>query len=209
MRGGQIADSQARLNQNYFRDYDPAVGRYVESDPIGLYGGINTYGYVGSNPLTYVDPWGLAQCMYSIAEHSIICLANDGSSGVTSAQGISSGYGPCKNSNSCTSIKMAGPVTPDTYNVRPNTLPGRQGWWALQSSSWRSGTDGLLCRLGLKRCGFNLHLGTYSEGCITFDKNDPVAQDTFKKISNLFSADGSDNTLTVIPNIPKAAGSPQ
>ena len=33
---GQIYDSHAGLNQNYFRDYDPAIGRYVESDPIGL-----------------------------------------------------------------------------------------------------------------------------------------------------------------------------
>lgn len=44
---------------NYFRDYDPAVGRYVESDPVGLLGGINTYGYVGQNPLALVDPNGL------------------------------------------------------------------------------------------------------------------------------------------------------
>jgi RHS repeat-associated protein len=45
-------------HQNYFRDYDPAVGRYVESDPIGLRAGTNTYSYVrdvgvaGSNPVT-------------------------------------------------------------------------------------------------------------------------------------------------------------
>jgi RHS repeat-associated protein len=205
---GQYYMAETGLNQNKNRDYDAFTGRYVESDPIGLQGGINTYSYVGSNPLTYVDPWGLAQCTYSIAEHSITCVSNDGKSAVTSSQGISSGLGTCKNNNSCSSLKMLGPVEPDTYNISANTLPGRQGWWALQSTSWTPGTDGLLCRLGLKRCGFNLHLGTYSEGCITFDKNDPAAQDAFKKISNLFSADAPTNTLTVIPNTPKPLGAP-
>jgi RHS repeat-associated protein len=56
---GQYYDAETGLHYNYFRDYDPSVGRYVESDPIGLKGGLNSYGYVEANPLSSSDQLGL------------------------------------------------------------------------------------------------------------------------------------------------------
>jgi RHS repeat-associated protein len=56
---GQVYDRETNSHYNYFRDYDPQTGRYVQSDPIGLHAGINTYAYVGANPVFAYNSTGL------------------------------------------------------------------------------------------------------------------------------------------------------
>jgi RHS repeat-associated protein len=67
---GQYYDVETGLHYNYFRDYDPSTGRYVQSDPIGLDGGLSTYSYVGASPLQGTDPYGLldVQAQYGISQ---------------------------------------------------------------------------------------------------------------------------------------------
>lgn len=57
---GQYYDEESGLHYNYFRDYDPKTGRYMQSDPLGAAAGPNSYNYAEGNPLKWVDPFGLA-----------------------------------------------------------------------------------------------------------------------------------------------------
>jgi RHS repeat-associated protein len=83
---GQYSDPETGLYQNWHRDYDPNIGRYIESDPIGLAGGIGTYVYALQNPLRFIDPLGLRTCVLvtrgpsGIANHSAL-FSSQGSEG--------------------------------------------------------------------------------------------------------------------------------
>jgi RHS repeat-associated protein len=69
---GQYADAETGLNQNWNRDYDPTIGRYVQSDPLGLLGGANTYDYASSNSETNFDPLGPSAANAAVAKNSMI-----------------------------------------------------------------------------------------------------------------------------------------
>ena len=64
--------ASGRLHYNYYRDYDPQTGRYVESDPIGVRAGVNTYGYVRENPVQRIDPRGLVDWSGTASTVSVV-----------------------------------------------------------------------------------------------------------------------------------------
>jgi RHS repeat-associated protein len=80
---GQYFDPETNAHYNYYRDhYFPSLGRYGQSDPIGLLGGINTYGYVRGSPLLWGDPRGLLTCGsgwndYVVPDNPLECPFSD------------------------------------------------------------------------------------------------------------------------------------
>lgn len=67
---GQYFDIESELSYNYFRDYEPGTGRYIESDPIGIWGGIATFGYASQTPLVQVDARGLSSAVLEVGKEA-------------------------------------------------------------------------------------------------------------------------------------------
>jgi RHS repeat-associated protein len=80
---GQYFDQETGLHYNYFRDYDPGTGRYIESDPIGLQGvNANLYWYALNNPINFIDPLGLITTViitrdYGFGTHAAVYITNN------------------------------------------------------------------------------------------------------------------------------------
>ncbi len=140
---GQLFDVESGLHYNYFRDYEAATGRYVESDPIGLAGGSSTYGYASQNPINSIDIYGLsslhARVIILLGQGNIseaIVIANAGGLAIAprlqqlqgTIQGLTSRY-PLA-SNQCEKVAKgifdalkANKVKPQYLRLAPTNTP--------------------------------------------------------------------------------------
>jgi len=123
---GQLFDAESAKSFNYFRDYDSSIGRYVESDPIGLRGGVNTFGYVLQHPMNMTDPKGLITAAEGYAHY---CNGNGATLTLSMAE-----VGVNVSAGSFSAVRGAGrPCVDATYNIRDSRQYTTHGdiWWVL------------------------------------------------------------------------------
>jgi RHS repeat-associated protein len=123
---GQYEDQETRKLYNYFRDYDATIGRYTTSDPIGLRGGTNTFGYVLQHPVNMTDPKGL---ITAAEGYSHYCNGNGATMTLSMAE-----VGVNVSAGSFPGVRGAGkPCMDATYNINDSRAYTTQGdiWWVL------------------------------------------------------------------------------
>jgi RHS repeat-associated protein len=127
---GQYADAETGFSQNGARDYAPSLGRYLEPDPIGLVGGVNTYGYAKQNPWKYVDPTGTIAGADDAIEAILLCASSPACAAAATATvggicyGVNHAVGAMTRYLDSVFTNDASDVTQDTQSS--GTTPGQQ-----------------------------------------------------------------------------------
>ena len=187
---GQIYDSETGHDYNYFRDYNPAIGRYVESDPIGLFGGVNMYVYTGGNPLVYIDRYGLCW-IYSQSTGRLSHVDIYGNIDYV-AYGYA-GYGIFANDSNLQSVPNVGPLPQGYYTIGSEQTNYIHGGRVALLNSMRLTPDPSNEMFG--RGGFLIHGSATNDTNRESSEGCPVLN---KKIRNKIGT-SKDNCFIVVP----------
>ena len=111
---GQYYDKETELHYNYFRDYNPKTGRYVQADPVGLAGGTGIYLYALNSPLFLIDPLGLDSLL---ANGGILSHYNN-TGDIVGLYPYTSG----RDGVTDQAMPSKGPIPPGTYLLNPSQI---------------------------------------------------------------------------------------
>jgi RHS repeat-associated protein len=203
---GDSVQYTGRENDNnglyYYRAryYDPVLKRFLSEDPIGLSGGsLSFYAYVNGNPVSYIDPLGLASCTFTMSTGRLVCTPSNPQNNpvnIPVASGNNGGGQQCRNNPACTAIPNRGPIPTGCWQWTNGTTsrPNGRVLVPCPGTSTNASENRTLIRSHSCANPFGPGLGPQycSEGCVTGTAPD------IQRLNRLIDAE-SGSILQVVP----------